>query len=298
MDIEITLPLVKSLVVQQFPQYAHWPVRAVQPGGIDNRTFRLGDELLIRLPSAEGYAAQVEKEQQWLPKLASCLSVQVPEPIAMGAPSQAYPWNWSIFKWISGDSACSVDIDKLHLEQLAIELAQFLKELHTVDTTNAPPGGLHNYYRGAHVSVYDREVSAHLNQLQGLIKREKALTVWKRAISSAWSPPPVWIHGDFASGNILVKEQQLAAVIDFGCMGIGDPACDLVVAWTFLKDTARALFKSALSLDADTWARARGWALWKAGFELVALKNKTSPKAIEKLAIIDDILREHEKETT
>lgn len=244
----------------------------------------------IRLPSAEKYAVQVQKEQKWLPILAPHLSFSIPDPIAQGNPSKSYPWKWSIYRWIEGESANTLAVDDIHLQLIALQLAQFLNELHKVDVTDGPLPGPHNFYRGDHPSVYDLETRSFIE------KSDRAMIVWEKAISSKWSYKPVWIHGDISSGNILLKGNKLVAVIDFGCMGVGDPACDLVIAWTFFRNESRKIFKEYIGLDPDTWARARGWALWKASFELVALKDKTSPEAMKQLQIINEILNEYELE--
>ncbi len=292
--LEITLSLVTNLIAEQFPQWAHLPINPIELSGMDNQTFRLGSDMSIRLPSAQGYVAQVKKEQTWLPILAPHLSIPIPLPLAMGQPSKHYPWHWSVYRWIEGESANTLNLNETILQSLALALAKFLTELQRIDTKNAPLPGLHNYWRGAHPSVYDAEARSTIAKLSYLIDANKAISVWEKAISSKWSKQPVWIHGDFASGNLILKNQQLAAVIDFGCMGVGDPACDLVIAWTFLTKKSRKIFKEQVDLDSDTWARARGWALWKANFELVALKDKTSPEAMKQQQIIDAILNEHE----
>ena len=293
-NIEITLPLVKDLVAKQFPQWSNLLVKPIELSGWDHRTFHLGDEMLLRLPSAEGYAAQVLKEQKWLPKLAKCLNTKIPEPIAMGKPSKEYPWNFSIYNWIEGKSANSINLDDKVLEIVASQLAQFLNELHKVDTLSAPMPGAHNYYRGAHPSVYDKETRDAISNLKNIIDTKKALLVWEKAIESKWDKDPVWIHGDFSSGNILIKDNKLNAVIDFGCTGIGDPACDLVIAWTFLKNKSRDIFKSEIDIDNNTWNRARGWALWKALITLDSNENKEDAQALEQFRIINDVLNEYE----
>lgn len=288
--LKITLSLATKLVAQQFPKMAHLEVKPVEPNGIDNRTFHLGKEMLIRLPSAEDYALQVPKEQKWLKTLAPHLSLSIPEPLEMGQPSKHYPWNWSIYRWIEGESINKLSINDLNLQVIAFQLAQFLNELHRIDVRGGPSPGLHNYWRGGHISIYDAEVKLAIMELQGLVDTQAITSVWEKAISSKWNKNPVWIHGDFAIGNILVKDRYITAVIDFGCMGIGDPACDLVIAWNFLKNESRRIFKSHLCLDQDTWTRARGWALWKALITIGLLKDKTSPEVMKQRKIIDEIL--------
>lgn len=289
MNIEINLSLVIKLIKQQFPQWSHLAISPVDQGGIDNRTFRLGNELLIRLPSAEVYAAQVEKEQQWLPILAPHLSTTIPTPVAQGSPSKDYPWSWSIYRWIRGESANLVELNPLDQHGIAKQLANFLKELHQISIQNAPPAGAHNYYRGAHPCVYDKETRLSISTLSS-DRADKATDIWEKALNSQWNKNPVWIHGDFASGNILLKEKRLTAIIDFGCMGIGDPACDLTIAWTFLDKKSREIFKSHLNIDKNTWERARGWALWKA-------LQKGGPEAAKKEEIINILINEHEANT-
>lgn len=293
MDIEITPLLAKELVLEQFPQWSDLSVKMVEPGGVDNRTFRLGQDMLIRMPSASGYALQAAKEQKWLPALASHLSVAIPKPIAMGQPSKNYPWEWSIYQWIEGESVNNFFADSLDLQAIALQLAQFLNELHKIDTANAPKAGAHNYYRGCHPLVYDNEVRAAIVKLKNIVDTNASLSVWEKAINSKWKKDPVWIHGDLSSGNILLKNQKLTAVIDFGCMGVGDPACDLVIAWTLLKNDSRNIFKSTLHLDKDSWNRAKGWALWKALITASSLKDRGCAEFIKQQEIIDEVLKDN-----
>lgn len=258
----INVELVRRLIEAQFPQYATLPIEAVQPGGWDNRTFRLGRELSVRLPSAERYVAQVEKEHRWLPSLAPLLPLPVPVPLAVGAPAEGYPWPWSIYRWLEGQPATTGLIADLPV--FARSLALFLAALHRIDATNGPSAGSHNFHRGGRLAVYDSETRAALSALSGRIDAASATEVWDAALSSEWRRQPLWVHGDVASGNLLVKGGDLCAVIDFGSSAVGDPACDLVIAWTEFSGDSRAVFRAELPFDDDTWRRARGWALWKA----------------------------------
>lgn len=292
-EVHITQSLVEKLIQQQFPQWSHLLIKPVEVGGWDNRTFHLGHTMSIRLPSAQCYAAKVEKEQTWLPQLAPHLSVTIPQPIAMGKPSDDYPWNWSIYAWIEGKSANLLAVDELNLPLIAQGLAQFLRELHAIDTTHVPlAAGPHNFYRGGSITVYDAETRDALTQLQGVVDTDAATAIWNKATSSQWSKKPVWIHGDISAGNILICNGLLAAVIDFGGMGIGDPACDLVIAWTFFYGESRTVFKPLVELDSDTWARARGWALWKALITLAPLEDKMSVEALRQKRIINELIEE------
>lgn len=251
-EINITLDMVNRLIAQQFPQWSHLPISPVVESGWDNRTFHLGSEMSIRLPSAPKYNRQVLKEQEWLPRLAKALPLPIPTPIAMGAPNQEFPLNWSIYKWLEGVSANQLTLTDDTLNTIALELAAFLRALHQYDPNGAPTLGLHNWWRAAHTSVYDAEAKSLINELSEFIDSKEATALWERAVSSKWEGCPVWVHGDIASGNFLIKDNHLSAVIDFGCMGIGDPACDLTIAWTFFKKSSRELFRKHLTLDAHT----------------------------------------------
>ncbi|MGI5125347.1 aminoglycoside phosphotransferase family protein [Pseudonocardia sp. CA-107938] len=260
-DIDATL--AAKLVAEQFPEWAELPVEPVQLSGWDNRTFRLGDELLVRLPSAEAYVASVAKEHEWLPRLAPQLPVRIPEPVALGAPGAGYPWPWSVRRWIAGRPAEASRI--ADLTAFAQDLAGFLNALMRVDPTGGPAAGPHNFHRGGPPAFYDGETRAALRELAGRIDTAAATAIWEAALDATWTGDPVWFHGDVAFGNLLVDDAgRLTAVIDFGTSGVGDPACDLVVAWTLLDGPARAAFRAAMPADEAMWARARGWALWKA----------------------------------
>ena len=254
--------LVRRLVAAQFPHWAGLPVTPVVPGGHDHRTFRLGDELSVRLPSAEGYAQQVAKEQRWLPVLAPRLPLAIPQPVAHGAPGDGYPFEWSVYRWLEGEPAMAGTIaDPVGL---AVELAGFLRALGAADAAGGPPPGPHNFHRGGPVAFYEAESLRAIETLGDRIPREAVLSVWEDAVASSWAGDAVWFHGDVAEGNLLLRDGRLAAVIDFGTSGVGDPACDTVIAWTLLRGRARAAFREALGADDATWARGRGWALWKA----------------------------------
>jgi aminoglycoside phosphotransferase (APT) family kinase protein len=261
-EIIIDVSLVKRLIATQFPEWKNLEVKPVEKSRWDNRTFHLGDNMSVRLPSAEWYAEQVDKEQFWLPKLASHLPLPISIPLAMGKPGEGYPFNWSVYKWLTGETASIERITDMN--EFAKDLGEFLVALHKIDTTGGPVAGEHNFYRGDSLATYDDETRQAINLLKSKIDVELVTEIWNKAIATTWQKPPVWVHGDIAVGNLLMNNGKLSAVIDFGCLGVGDPACDLVIAWTFFKGEARDTFKAILSLDNDTWLRAMGWALWKA----------------------------------
>jgi aminoglycoside phosphotransferase (APT) family kinase protein len=259
---EIDEDLVRRLVASQFPQWADLPVLSVSTQGWDNRTFRLGADFSVRLPSAPHYVAQVEKEQAWLPRLASGLPLPIPAPVGMGAPGEGYPFPWSVYRWLEGGSAANAP--PADAEAFARDLAGFLKALRGLDAANGPAAGRHSFHRGGSLHLYDAEVRVALDDLEAAIDRAACERIWSEALASAWERPGVWVHGDVAAGNLLLRDGRLSAVIDFGQLAVGDPACDLVIAWVFLNGAARTAFRDAIELDDSTWARARGWALWKA----------------------------------
>lgn len=270
--------LVRRLINSQFPQWADLEISPVEPGGWDNRTFRLGERMMVRLPSAAGYAAQVEKEQYWLPKLAPHLTLPIPTPLAMGKPEFGYPWHWSVYDWIDGETAA---IERIaDLSEFAADLAGFLNELYQIEAEDGLAPGRHNFFRGGSVSVYDTETRQAIAQLQGKIDTAAVIAIWEEALNTTWTQRPVWVHGDISWGNLLMNNGKLSAVIDFGSSAVGDPACDLAIAWTLFKGESRAVFRSKLNLDKATWARGRGWTIWKALIVMAGLSG-TNPSEVE-----------------
>jgi aminoglycoside phosphotransferase (APT) family kinase protein len=291
--IYINERLVRQLISAQFPQWKNLSIEHVAFGGWDNRTFRLGETMSVRLPSAEGYAAQVEKEQRWLPKLAPLLPLRIPVPLAMGNPDKNYPWHWSIYQWVEGENATLENITDL--EEFATTLAQFLVALQQIDSTGGPPPGEHSFFRGGPLTVYDLETRNAILALSGEIDIDLVTEVWETSINAKWHSKPVWVHGDIAAGNLLVKEGRLHAVIDFGCSAVGDPACDLTIAWTLFSGPSREAFFTAVSLDRETWARARGWALWKALITLAEYIETDIHKSNHAKYVIHEVLEDYRR---
>lgn len=255
--------LVRRLVAAQFPHWADLPVRGVSDQGWDNQTYHLGDDMLVRLPSAKEYALAVDKEHRWLPALAERLPVPIPVPLAQGAPGEGYPHPWSIYSWLEGDTAEKATIADLTV--FATDLAGFLAALRAVDPSAGPPPGVHNWFRGGPLTTYDPMTQESLATLTDRHPRADLLgEIWQSAMKTPWDGQQIWFHGDIADGNLLVRDGRLAAVIDFGTCGVGDPACDLAIAWTLLTAESRQTFRDALEIDSNTWARGQGWALWKA----------------------------------
>ncbi|HEX3057938.1 MAG TPA: aminoglycoside phosphotransferase family protein [Usitatibacter sp.] len=268
----ITVELVRALLRAQFPQWSGLNLRATEPPGWDNCTLRLGGDLLVRLPTDAAYAHQVDKEQQWLPRLARHLPLTIPSPVAMGRPTSEYPWNWSIYRWIEADAS------SLPTSAFARELGEFLQALQRIDATGGPGPGRHNFHRGGDLAVYDEEVRRALVILEGRVEAREAMRLWRSATATNWDHPAVWIHGDISRSNLLTRSHRLTAVIDFGNLAVGDPACDLAIGWSwFDRETCEAL-RTALPLDDATWLRGRAWSLWKA---LVVAAGISPTNAIE-----------------
>lgn len=262
MAVTIDADLVGRLVARQFPALAHLPVRPIEPDGWDNRTFRIGDALSARLPSAPGYAPQVRKEVTWLPRLAESVTLPIPEVVAVGAPDDEYPFEWTLRRWIEGTPAAHAPPDDP--VGFAEDLARFLVSLRAVEPVGPAPG-LHSAYRGGPLARWDAETRSTVEALGDRIDSRAALAEWQRALDADdGAATPVWFHGDVAPGNLLLRGGRLAAVIDFGCSGVGDPACDLAIAWTTFDAPAQSRFREVLHVDDAEWARGRGWALWKA----------------------------------
>lgn len=263
-----TPPVVSRLLAAQFPQWADLPPRRVDPDGWDNVTYRLGDSLSVRLPSADCYAAQVEKEHRWSPLLAPRLPFAIPQPVARGVPSADFPMPWSVYRWLDGDVAT---VDRISdLSVFASDVARFLAALRDVDPVGGPRPGLHSWFRGGPLSTLDGPTRRVVAALDGTIDRTAVSAVWDGALDATTEGPDTWVHGDVTGSNLLVVDGHLSAVIDFGCCAVGDPACDVAIAWTLFHGESRRAFRAAIGVDDATWERGRGWALWKALIDVPA----------------------------
>ncbi|WP_431926121.1 aminoglycoside phosphotransferase family protein [Micromonospora wenchangensis] len=286
--VVVDVEQVRRLVATQFPHWAPLPVEPVANGGWDNWTFHLGSGMSVRLPSAAEYAEAVDKEHRWLPLLARHLPVPVPTPLARGGPGGGYPYAWSVYRWLDGETARFERIaDPV---RFALDLAEFVAALHDIDTTGGPRPGRHNWYRGGPLRTYHAQARRGIRALGDRIAAAPADEIWERALDAGWDGTERWFHGDLAQGNLLLDGGRLAGVIDFGTCGVGDPACDLAVAWTLLTADGRRVFRDRLSVDDATWARGRGWALWKT-LVTHADAPDDSEAAVDSRRILDEILR-------
>lgn len=290
--VQINVELVARLIREQFPEWSDLAISPVKFSGHDNRTFHLGDHMSVRLPSAASYVPQVEKERLWLPLLKQQLSLPISAPLAKGNPSDEYPWPWSVNTWLEGETLTRNNINDIN--QFARDLGKFLVEFQSIDASQGPAAGEHNFYRGGSIAVYDEEARTAIENTKDTFDEHLLKELWELALDSSWDKEPVWVHGDIAPGNLLVKDGKLCAVIDFGILGVGDPSCDAAMAWTFFDNDSRRIFKEELSMDQDTWNRARGWALWKA---LITYDgNRDSNKAVAKQSfnVINIIAEDYE----
>lgn len=259
-EVDTDASLVGRLLAVQFPQWAQLPIEPVRSAGTDNAIYRLGEDLAVRLPRIPGAAGQVDKEHRWLPRLAPLLPLAISVPLGKGTPAEGYPWPWSVYRWLDGEDATVGRI--ADARQAALDLGSFVAVVQGVDPTDGPCPGEHNVFRGVALAMRDSHTRAAIAALDGTIDAGAATAVWEAALRApAWHGPPVWIHGDLQAGNLLVRQGRLSAVIDFGCLGVGDPACDVMVAWSFLSADTRDVFRAAVQVDDATWARGRGWAL-------------------------------------
>ena len=272
--LRVTTSQLARLVADQFPHWSDLPIRPVAAGGWDNWTFHLGPDMSARLPSATEYALAVEKEHHWLPRLAPHLPFAIPKPLGLGQPGSSYPFAWSIYDWLSGHPVPADGVNDPI--RFASDLAEFLAALQRIDPTGGPAPGKHNWFRGGTLRTFDGVVQRALAKLEGEggIDARSVRHVWVSALEARWQGRPRWFHGDVAASNLLLEEGRLAAVIDFGTCGVGDPSCDLAAAWTLLTPEGRRIVRTVLDVDDLTWARGRGWALWKTVSECAATADQ------------------------
>ena len=257
---QIDKPLVRRLIDSQFPQWARLPLRPVASAGTDHALYRLGSDKIVRLPRVDWAIPQVAKEHRWLAHLAPHLPLAIPEPLALGEPDRGYAWPWSVYRWFEGQNAYDDPITDLGTAATA--LARFITALHKIPTSGGPPAGEHNFHRGVPLHQRDPLVRAAIDTLGSRIDRSAVIEAWETALAAPDNQkPPVWTHGDLHAGNLLVRNDHITAVLDFGGLGVGDPACDLLPAWNLFSGESRQRFRSELNIDDATWTRGRGWAL-------------------------------------
>ncbi|WP_425266110.1 aminoglycoside phosphotransferase family protein [Amycolatopsis regifaucium] len=282
--------LVRRLIAAQFPRWAGLAVERWPSGGTVNAMFRLGDDLAVRLPLGESGAEDVQLEQKWLPRLASRLPTPIPEVVGVGQAAEGYPWRWSVYRWLPGEHPRAGALRRP--VQLAEELAEFVTAMRKVTLPRAPVA-----HRGGPLATLDAETRAAVERLRAIqeenVDCDAAIAVWEKASETAdWAGPPVWLHADLLPGNLLLEDDRLSAVIDFGCLGMGDPACDLFPAWNLLPAEAREVFRTALRVDDATWARGRGRTLSQALIALPYYRKTNAAMADNARHVIRAVLEE------
>jgi aminoglycoside phosphotransferase (APT) family kinase protein len=272
--------LAARLVASAFPEWAALPLTPVEPWGTDNALYRLGEDKVLRLPRRARDALTLQKEFEWLPQLAPHLPLAIPVPLARAEPTEAYPFHWAVYGWLDGEPATDAPAEK---GQAAGDVGDFIAALQAVDSAGGPPPGDHNVGRGEPVRNRDARVRESIEELRGEIDAATAMEAWERALDAPdWDGPPLWIHGDLDRRNLLVSGGRISGVLDFGCLGVGDPACDLMAAW---KLGSPALFRTALEADDATWERARGWALSQAVNALSYYTLETNPTLVREARV-------------
>jgi aminoglycoside phosphotransferase (APT) family kinase protein len=275
-EVHTDAALVRRLVAAQFPEWKSLAIAPVPSAGTDNALYRLGGDMVVRLPRHERTRGTLDRERLWLPRLAPCLPLHVPLPVAEGGPGEGYPFTWSIYRWLGGEDATVARI--ADLGQAARDLAAFVAALQRIDPSGAPPPDNFNAYRGEPLAARDAMVRTCLAALSGRIDTDAVAAAWEADLAApAWERPPVLMHGDLDRRNLLVEHGRLSAVIDWGCFALGDPACEAMVAWKVFSGESRQIFRNALAIDDATWARSRGWALSQALGALSYYTLETNP---------------------
>jgi aminoglycoside phosphotransferase (APT) family kinase protein len=269
-QFHIDAELVRRLLSEQHPGLANGSISEVRSTGTVNALYRLGEDLCVRLPLIERWAEDLTKELAWLPWLAERVPIRIPEPVAKGEPTSRYPFDWAIYRWIEGRPYSDEIVDDER--EAARRLARFVAELRAAEVLpNAPRGGR------APLRTLDGATRNAIEAARGVIDSDAALAVWDHAVEAAeWVGSAVWIHADLLRPNVLVDAGRIAAVIDFGGVGVGDPAADVIAAWSVFGVAGREAFRSALNVDQDTWVRARGYALHQAAM-IIPYYAETNP---------------------
>ncbi len=281
-ETEISASLVRELLAAQMPRWSHLALMPVPSAGTDNALFKLGDDLVVRLPRLPGSAGQIRKELEWLPRLAPLLPLAIPVPLAEGLPGEGYSFHWAVYRWMEGSDA--TQFGSLDPYQAALDLADFVDAMRKLDfDAPLPPG------RGARLDARDSNTRQAIAALHGAVDTGRVFALWEEALRApAWEEPPVWTHGDLIPTNLLVENGRISAVIDFGTLGVGDPACDLIGAWSVLTAETRQVFRDALDVDDAAWMRGRGWALSQA-LMIIPYYRQTNPVLV---SVAERMIRE------
>jgi aminoglycoside phosphotransferase (APT) family kinase protein len=276
--------LVRRLLAEQFPEWAELPLKRVESAGTVNALYRLGDHLAVRLPRIAAAADDAAKEHAWLPRLAPALPFPVPEVLGLGVPTADFPWHWAVLRWLDGDLPVPGTLTDPYA--LAADLGSFVAALRGVDLPGGPTA-----YRGTPLATVDCETRAAIADLRGVIDTRVATAAWEEALAApSWTGSPRWLHSDLMPMNLLISGGRLTAVLDFGTLGTGDPACDFIPAWNLLPAAARSVFRDTAGADDAGWARGRGWALSMALVQLPYYRTTNPLIATNAELVIREVL--------
>jgi len=300
-ELPIDVGLVRALVDGAFPALAHLPLSRLESSGSSNALFRLGPDLLVRLPRQPGGTGTIEKEARWLPDVGAALPVAVPEVVGVGDPGLGYPEKWSIVRWLEGDSPAVVgpeapsDPGRGHL---ALDLAATIGALGglvvPVDALRDPAL---RWYRGEPLASMDQDTRRNLEECRSIpdldLDLDAMAATWDEALLLPGADrvvEPRWYHGDLTAETLLGRTGPLAAVLDFGGLAVGDPTIDLLPAWEVLDAPAREVFRDAMGVDEATWLRGRGWALALAVMTFPYYWRTMPDRCLSRLAMVRSVL--------
>lgn len=290
-EVDIDSSLVARLIASPFPEWKNLACEQVDSAGTDNAMFRLGPRMVARLPRIKGAEKGIEKEIEWLPRLAPLIPFRVPKVLAAGAPGHSYPFKWSVYEWLVGKDATPLIAGS---EQLAGDVADFVLALRQIEVPEDPDSCPSGSYRGGPLIDRDLWTRAAITASAGLIDTSAATAVWESALDlPPYQGPPRWFHGDIKPDNILTNGDRLVGIIDFGCLAVGDPAVDQIVAWNLLTGSAREAFRDALASDEVTWARGRAWALSIGLLQLPYYKDSNPRLATASRYLISEVIADY-----
>ena len=295
-ELDVPPALVRRLLAAQHPQWADLPLTVAGEWGTDHAMYRLGDDLVVRLPRICWAVKAVAAEQRWLPFLGPQLPVEIPEVVATGEPGEGYPWPWTVLTWIEGEHPPTVDW--WGAEQLAVHLARFNRAVAALDPTDGPiagsPGGPQ---RGIPIRLRDEQVRGCIAQVADEFDADGLLAAWEAdAFVADHEGDPVWVHGDLTPGNLLLREGRLTGVLDFGGVSVGDPAVGLLPAWNLFAGQARRTFRDSSDADEAAWRRGRAWALSIAVVALPYYRDSFPAISASSRRVLTEVLGDHERE--
>ncbi len=263
--------VVRGLIADQMPSWSDLELRRIETSGTVNVIYRLGPDKLVRLPCLDVFSNGPLREARWLPEFAPLLPLQIPEYLALGSPTEAYPSAWSVLSRIRGDNATSATLSDLN--RTAEQLGEFVLALRKVGIEGAPDGS----YRGHGLAGSDADARRAINQLPESFDQRALIELWESSLAApVWGGEPTWFHSDLHSGNLLARDGDLVAVIDFEGCSVGDPSSDLIAAWWLFDKQSRITFRETVNPDEASWQRGKGWALFM-GVSAVGYYDVTNP---------------------